>query len=139
MQPTIYKGDRIFVDKTIYLKNKPKRGDIILFKYPEDPKKHWIKRIVAFGDETIEIKDGTILINGHLIDQENIKNHSYTNIGEYGVNEKKTLIPKKHYFVLGDNSNKSLDSRFWGFLPEQNLIGKVTTVYWPVSRIGKVE
>ena len=84
-------------------------------------KKQWIKRIVAFGGETIEIKDGAILINGKILDQNNIKKHLYINAGEYGSEGKAILILENHFFVLGDYSEKSFDSRYWGFLPEENL------------------
>jgi signal peptidase I len=111
----------------------------VVFKFPKNPKDHWIKRIVAFGGETIEIKDGTILINGKIINQDNINKHLYINAGEYGSKGKAVLIPENHYFVMSDYSIKSFDSRYWGFLPEENIIGKATKIYWPLSRFGKIE
>ena len=139
MQPTIRKGDRILVNLSFYKSNGPKRGDIVVFRFPNDPKKQWIKRIVAFGGETIEIKDDAILINGKILDQNNIKKHLYNNAGEYGSEGKVILIPENHFFVLGDYSEKSFDSRYWGFLPEENLIAKAIKIYWPLNRFGKIE
>ncbi len=139
MQPTIEKGDRILVDLSYYKNNKPKRGDIVVFRFQNDPKKVWIKRIIAFGGETIEIKNGNVLINGDYIDQDNIKKHVYINDGEYGSYGKVIQIPENHLFVLGDHSEESFDSRHWGFLPEENLIAKVTNRYWPFKRFGKIE
>jgi len=139
MQPIIKKGDRILVNLSFYKNNRPKRGDIVVFRFPKDPKKQWIKRIVAFGGETIEIKDGAILINGKILGQNNIKKHLYTNAGEYGSEGKAILIPENHFFVLGDYSEKSFDSRYWGFLPEENLVAKATKIYWPLNRFGNIE
>ncbi|MFH2046243.1 MAG: signal peptidase I [Pseudomonadota bacterium] len=139
MQPTINKGDRIIADFMYYKDNIPKRGDIIVFRYPKDPEKHWVKRILALGGETIEIKNGSVFIDGKAIEQDNIKNISYTNAGEYGAIGKTILVPENNYFVLGDNSTRSLDSRYWGFLPKENIIAKVTKRYWPINRIGSIE
>lgn len=139
MQPTIKKGDRVLVNLSFYKNNRPKRGEIVVFRFPKDPKKIWIKRIVAFGGETIEIKDGAILINDKMLDQNIIKKQLYTNGGEYGSKGKAILIPENHFFVLGDYSAKSFDSRYWGFLPEENLIAKATKIYWPLNRFGNIE
>ena len=139
MQPTIKKGDRILVNLSFYKNNKLKRGDIVVFRFPKDPKKQWIKRIVAFGGETIEIKEGAIPINGKMLHQNNIKTHIYTNSGEYGSKGKAILIPENNLFVLGDYSEESFDSRYWGFLPEENLIAKAIKIYWPLNRFGNIE
>jgi signal peptidase I len=79
MQPTIKKGDRILVNLSFYKINRPKRGEIVVFRFPKGPKKLWIKRIVAFGGETIEIKGGAILINDKILDRNIIKKHLYAN------------------------------------------------------------
>ena len=98
-----------------------------------------IHRIVGFGGETVKIKDGAILINGKILDHNNIKKRLYTNAGEYGSEEKAVLIPENHFFVLGDNSKRSFDSRYQGFVPRENLIAKVTKIYWPLNRFGNIE
>ncbi|MCP3929097.1 MAG: signal peptidase I [Bacteroidetes bacterium] len=139
MQPAINKGDRVFANFAYYSNNKVERGDIVVFKYPEDPKKLWIKRIIAFGGETVEIRDGNVLINSTAIDQKNIKTNNYTNAGKFGGTGNRVLVPEESYFVLGDNSEKSLDSRYFGFLPKNNVVAKITQRYWPLNKMGNVE
>ena len=139
MEPTIKKGDRISANLFFYNNDRPKRGDIIVFGFPEDPKKHFVHRVIGFGGEMIEIKDGAILINGKILEHNNIKKHLYANGGYYGAEGKSILIPENHFFVLGDCSEKSYDSRFWGFLPKKNLIAIATKIYWPLNRFGKIE
>ena len=139
MQPAINKGDRVIANYSYYLNNSANRGDIIVFRYPDDPKKLWIKRIIAFGGESVEIKDGMILIDEKSINQAIINSIYYTNAGKFGVIGNAIIVPEENYFVLGDNSAKSLDSRYFGFLPKENVLAKVTERYWPLSKIGKIE
>ncbi|MBF0522386.1 MAG: signal peptidase I [Candidatus Omnitrophica bacterium] len=147
MRPTLIEGDRLMVNKLRYgpkipfTRNRihgfsvPKRGDIIVFVYPEDPKKDFIKRLIAFGGETVEIKDGHIYINDQLVDEPRIKDRIYYNGGDYGQEGKKTKIPDGNVFVLGDNSASSHDSRYWGFVPQENIVGRAEFVYWPMNRM----
>ena len=140
MQPTLMVGDAILVDKAIYHKEEPKRGDVVVFVYPEDPRKNFIKRIVGMPGETLEIKNGKVLINGiPLTEPAMFGNIVYFNRGEYGAEGKVTTIPKDAYYVLGDNSVKSQDSRYWGFVPRQNLVGKAYKIYFPFSRSGQIK
>lgn len=142
MRTTLIEGDRILVNKFIYRFKRPKRGDIIVFKYPEEPKKDFIKRLIAFGGETVEIVDGSIIING-----EPVRNGSkieeiyyYNKAGtEYGEEGKIIEVPEDNFFVLGDNSASSRDSRYWGFVPKKNLVGKAFLLYWPPKRIRFLE
>lgn len=148
MIPTFEIGDRIFVSKFIYgakipltdirlpALRQPQRGDIIVFASPETPKKDFVKRLIALEGETVEIKDGNILINGKSIDgPESIKANYYYNRGDFGKELSAVTVPKGYYFTLGDNSANSRDSRFWGFVPKRNLIGKAVFLYWPIQRI----
>ena len=147
MRMTLIEGDRILVNKLRYgpkipLSDKrlpgfriPKRGDIIVFVYPEDKKRDFIKRLVAVGGETVEIKDGDIYVNQELVIDAPIKNIYYYNRGSYGKHEQEIIVPQGHYFVLGDNSGSSKDSRYWGFVPEELVIGKAEFIYWPLQRI----
>ncbi len=148
MIPTFEVGDRIFVSKFIYgakipftdirlpAVREPKRGDIIVFVSPEPPKKDFVKRLVAVGDETVEIKDGDIYINGKGIDKpETSRPPYYYNRGDYGKEGKPVVVPKDSYYALGDNSASSRDSRYWGFVPKKNLIGKAVCIYWPIHRM----
>ncbi|MDD5437135.1 MAG: signal peptidase I [Candidatus Omnitrophica bacterium] len=148
MIPTFQVGDRIFVNKFIYgakipLLNvnlpavrQPKRGDIIVFISPETPKKDFVKRLIAVGGEKVQIRDRKILINGEVVEEpSSIRSIDYYNSGDYGQEGQVIEVPKDSYFVLGDNSASSRDSRFWGFVPKKNLLGKVILIYWPLHRM----
>ncbi len=147
MRMTLLEGDRLLVNKLSYGPmvpfthyrlpgfSHPRRADIVVFKYPEDPKRDFIKRLIAVGGETVEIKMGDIYINGELVQDPIIKNTYYYNRGTYGDVNKKIAVPVGYYFVLGDNSSSSADSRYWGFVPQENLIGKAEVIYWPINRI----
>ena len=112
-----------------------KRGDVIVFIYPADPKKDFIKRLIAFGGETVEIRYGDIYINDKKIDDPKIDNIRYANYGDYGEDNQKVQVPPGQLYVLGDNSVSSHDSRFWGFVPEENVIGKAELIFWPLDRV----
>ena len=148
MIPTFQVGDRIFVNKFIYgarvpffnmnlpAVRQPKRGDIIVFISPDTPQKDFVKRLIAVGGEKVEIRDRRILINGRLVDEpSSIRSIDYYNLGDYGKGGQIIEVPKDSYFVLGDNSGSSRDSRFWGFVPKKNLLGKVIFIYWPLYRM----
>ncbi|TRZ95821.1 signal peptidase I [bacterium] len=147
MRPTLLEGDIIMVNKFIYgakipLVNlrlpkfrEPKRGDVIVFIYPENPKKDFIKRLVAFAGETVEIKDGTVYINSQPLLDQVFSRVYYYNRGEFVNDTQKITVPKGSYFVLGDNSASSQDSRYWGFVPDKNILGKAIIIYWPPGRI----
>ncbi|MFA6320898.1 MAG: signal peptidase I [Candidatus Omnitrophota bacterium] len=151
MIPTFQVGDRIFVNKFIYgakipLLNanlpalrQPKRGDIVVFISPDAPKKDFVKRLIAVGGEKVEIKDGKILVNGKIVEEpSSIRSVYYYNGGDYGKEGQIIDVPKDSYFVLGDNSASSRDSRFWGFVPKKNLLGKVIVIYWPIHRMKTI-
>jgi len=113
----------------------PKRGEVVVFVYPEDKKKDFIKRLVGLPGETIEIKSGTIYINDRPVEEPIFKRIYYYNRGDFAAEGQKITIPKDCYFVLGDNSNSSKDSRYWGFVPKENLLGLAWVVYWPIQRM----
>ncbi len=148
MIPTFKIGDRIFVNKFIYgakipftdfrlpAVRQPKRGDIIVFVSIEDPKKDFVKRLIATEGETVEIRDGKIYMDDKVIDSpSSIQSVYYYNAGDYGKEGQIIKIPKDSYYALGDNSASSRDSRYWGFVPKNNLIGKAILIYWPLHRI----
>ena len=152
MIPTFEVGDRIFVNKYIYgakvpftnfrlpAVRQPRRGDIIVFVSPEDRKKDFVKRLIATPGETVEIKDGKIYINGKVVNEPaSIKKVYYRNEGDYGKEGQVITVPKDSYFALGDNSASSRDSRYWGFVPKNNLLGKVVCIYWPLHRMRMAE
>ncbi|MCX5712030.1 MAG: signal peptidase I, partial [Candidatus Omnitrophica bacterium] len=111
------------------------RGDVVVFIYPENPKKDFIKRLVAFSGETVEIKNGTIYINDKPLQNSEFSQRYYYTRGPYAEEGKKIIVAKDSYFVLGDNSASSQDSRYWGFVPKNNILGKAMLIYWPPQRI----
>jgi len=152
MIPTFEIGDRIFVSKFIYgakipftdirlpALRQPRRGDIIVFISPETPKKDFVKRLIALEGETVEIRSGNILINGKGIDgPDSVKSNYYYNRGDFGKEGTAVTVPGGSYFALGDNSANSRDSRYWGFVPKKNLIGKAVLLYWPIQRIRVIK
>lgn len=139
MNPTLIEGDRILVSKFIYNFRQPKRGEVIVFKYPEDPKLAFIKRLIAIGEENVEIKNGRIFINGQEVTQKELASNFYYNRGDFGKVDQNVEVPEDSLFVLGDNSANSRDSRYWGFVPKQNLIGKALLIYWPPNRIRLID
>lgn len=133
MEPTLMTGDRIIVSKFSYWLNEPQRGDVIVFKYPRDPSRAFVKRVVATEGETIALEENQLIINGQPV-PENYLPADLT-FPDFGP----VTIPDDHLFVLGDNRNNSDDSRVWGFLDEDLIIGKAVAVYWPVSRIRLID
>lgn len=140
MRPTLMEGDRILVSKFIYKFKKPERGDVIVFVSPEDKKKDFIKRLVGLSGESVEIANGTVLIDDKAIGSDSvIKERYYYNRGDFGREEQAVKIPDDAYYALGDNSISSRDSRYWGFLPKKYLIGKAFLIYWPPTRIRLIK
>lgn len=147
MRPTLLEGDLILVNKFIYGAKVPfthlrlpavkdlKRGDVIVFIYPEDHKKDFIKRLVGLPGDTIEIKSGSIYINGAPLLDPLFNQRYYYNRGEFAGENEKLVVPPDSYFVLGDNSGSSKDSRYWGFVPKDNILGQAMAIYWPPQRI----
>jgi len=140
MRPTLLEGDKLFVNKYVYRFEPPKRGDIIVFRYPSDPKKDFIKRLVGTGGETVEIRDGKLYVDGKLLDDAgSFGKFYYYNHDPYGGPDEKVHVPQDAYYVLGDNSANSTDSRFWGFVPKKNVLGKAFFRWWPPRRIGTIK
>lgn len=137
MIPTFMIGDRIFVDKVSYRFREPERGEIIVFKYPLDEKKDFVKRLVGLPGEEVQIKDGKIVVNGEPVDNERLTQNYYYNVmhSQYGEPNQVIQIPENSYFVLGDNSAHSSDSRSWGFVPKDNVVGRAFLIWWPPTRI----
>ncbi|EDP74432.1 signal peptidase I [Hydrogenivirga sp. 128-5-R1-1] len=179
MKPTLLVGDFILVNKLVYgdwtfgipftgidfytYKNrivKPDRGDIIVFKYPENPKIDFIKRIIALPGDTVEVKDDVVYINGKPLPKkktgiysehgEDVPIYTECTIRKYHNNEKYCYttmeiyenegkdfgpikVPEGQYFVMGDNRDNSRDSRFWGFVPDSYIIGRAFVVYFSID------
>jgi signal peptidase I len=147
MEPTLLPGDRILVVRYIYgLRipftfkrvlefRKPNTGDIIVFNYPEETKRAFIKRCIGMPGDELEIKNGEIWLNKAALKNAPMNKVYYYNRGEFAQEGKPIKIPQNAYFALGDNSASSKDSRYWGFLDDKYLIGKAVMVYWPPQRI----
>ena len=140
MYPTLIIGDKLFVNKYIYRFKSPERGDIVVFKYPKDLKKDFIKRLVAVSGDEVEIRAGKIYVNGKVLDDaKSFGKFYYYNHDPYGAPGEAVKVPSDSFFVLGDNSANSQDSRFWGFVPKKNVKGKAIFRWWPLTRFGKIE
>jgi len=148
MRPTLMEGDRILVNKVVFgIKipltswhlpaiRSPQRGDLVVFHAPDDRHRDFIKRLVAVGGDELEIRDLKLWINGRPLTEPPIfRQLTYYNRGTYGDTGRPVAVPPGHYFFLGDNSNSSRDSRYWGFLPEDKIIGRAFLIYWPPKRI----
>lgn len=135
MEPTIMAGSRMIGLRLSYLFSEPERGDIIVFKYPDDPSQNYVKRIIGLPGETVEIIDGVTYIDGEVLEEDYLA--ETPNNEDYGPYE----VPEGCYFMMGDNRNNSSDSRYWKntYLPEENIIGKALFCYWPLSDIGVLE
>ncbi|NTV30199.1 MAG: signal peptidase I [Candidatus Omnitrophica bacterium] len=139
MADTLKSGDRVFVNKRIYKAKEPGRGDVIAFRSPREPRKIVIKRVVATGGDSLEIKDGKLYVNGQAFEQEPMKSIHYSNAGVLGGAGQKISVPANSYYVLGDNSKSSLDSRYYGPVPRANVIGKAYKIYEPIERAGEIK
>lgn len=133
MEPTFIRGDHVLVNKFIYRFVEPRPGDVIVFKYPVDMTVDYIKRVVAVEGQRVEIKSGTLYIDGKAVKEPYLSENSKVT-SDFGP----VTIKKDSLFVMGDNRNNSSDSRVWGMLPEENLIGKAFVIYWPPSRVDLV-
>ena len=132
MSPTLLAGDHLLAKKSFALKSGVGRGDIIVFPLPEDPSKDFIKRIVGVGSDVIEIKDKQVYINGVLL-EEPYKIHTSDRTLSENIQPRDNFgpvtVPDDSLFVLGDNRDQSLDSRFWGFLKTASVSGKASGIY----------
>jgi len=146
MEDTLLIGDYILVNKFLYgpeipftdthlpgLRD-PARGDVVVFKYPADESRDFIKRIVALGGETVQVRDNRVFVNGTPVEEPYVRPGSFpttpsTHCGYLYACEP-TLVPAGSYFVMGDNRNNSQDSRYWGFVKREKIRGKAFMIYW---------
>ncbi|MCM0592375.1 MAG: signal peptidase I [Gloeotrichia echinulata DEX184] len=139
MVPTLHTGDRLVVEKISYHFHPPTIGDIIVFQppaelqrrgYPKD--QAFIKRIIGQPGEIINVADGKVYINGQPLQEDYIAEPPNSPFPP-------VKVPEGEFFVMGDNRNDSNDSRYWGFLPQKNIIGRATFRFWPLDRFGLIE
>lgn len=131
MLPTLEDGQFLVVNKLAYRLHPPQRGDIIVFRDPQSTNRKLIKRIIGLPGETIDIKEGQVLVNSTPLDEPYIADP-----GNYSRGP--TPIPEGEYFVLGDNRNNSSDSHIWGDLARDRIVGKAWLTYWPPSLWGLI-
>ncbi len=134
MQPQLVDQERIFVNRFIYRFKDIQRGDVVVFWYPRDRSKSFIKRVLGVPGDEVEIRNGTVYVNGAEVREPYL-------IPEFRDQKSfhRITVPPGQYFVLGDHRNSSNDSRSWGFVARQLIYGKAIFSYWPVSRVGLVE
>ena len=151
MENNLLIGDHLLVNKFIFgptplaigralLPVRPiRRGDIVVFKYPEEPDRDFIKRVIGLPGETVEVKDKKVYVNGKALDEPYVHflqppsgNSEFHEVTSFDVRERygPVTVPANQYFVMGDNRDNSQDSRYWGFLPRENVKGKALLIYW---------
>lgn len=152
MIPTLLIGDHILVNKFIYGTpipfsdkkvlelTKPKRGDVIVFKYPEDPGRDFIKRVVGVEGDMVESKNKTVFVNGKMVMEPYVQ-HTDDSLRLGGAEPRDNfgpyLVPKNKIFVMGDNRDQSYDSRYWGYVDLSEIRGKAFVIYWSWDNIKK--
>jgi signal peptidase I len=150
MLPTLQVGDYILVNKFIYHFRPVERGDIVVFRSPEDPSRDYIKRVIGLPGETVYIKEGRVFIDGKPLDEPYTFRQSQSRWARWSVSPPSwgpRVVPPGHYFLLGDNRSNSRDSRVWGFLEGSLIRGKAFIIYFSWdgeagtirwSRLGKL-
>jgi signal peptidase I len=131
MLPGLADQERIFINKFVYRLESISRGDIVVFHYPPDPSKSYIKRVIGVAGDHIQIDDGRVYVNGNKIDESYVP-EQYEDFRSYP----EVVVPPHSYFVLGDHRYRSSDSREFGPVDEQYIYGKAVFVYWPMEKMG---
>ncbi|MGI6542163.1 MAG: signal peptidase I [Limnochordia bacterium] len=133
MEPTLHHGERLMVDKVTYRFREPKRGEIVVFRYPSDTRRKFIKRVIGLPGDLVEVRKHLVYVNGVPLNEPYIKGPTYRDFGP-------VIVPEDTYFVLGDNRNNSDDSRFpdVGPVPRRLILGRALFLYWPLTRISPI-
>jgi signal peptidase I len=146
MQPLLQDGERIFVNRYIYLADElpllklrlpftrlPERGDVVVFWFPKDPSKYFIKRVIGIPGDVVSVRNGTIYVNGRKVNVSPIASRYLDHKTRPQVS-----VPQGYYYCVGDHHARSYDSRDWGFVPRKYIIGKAVFRYWPLTKIGLI-
>lgn len=135
MEPTFHDLEYVAVNKAAYLFQPPARGDVIIFHYPLDLQEDYIKRIIAVPGDVISVINEIVIVDGVQLNEKYV---SKENQGNPYPSFTKRIVGPNEYFVMGDNREGSSDSRQWGFVPRQNIVGRVAVIYWPpgVDNLG---
>jgi len=131
MMPALVDQERIFINKFVYHAESIERGDMVVFWYPRDPSKSFIKRVIGLPGDTISIDRGTVYVNGTPLREAYVPSQ---------YQDQQSMLPEvvqpDDYFVLGDHRSASSDSRAWGTVPHRYIYGKAVFVYWPLDKLG---
>jgi signal peptidase I len=147
MASTLQPGDRVLVNRVVYRLREPHRGDVLVFRYPEDRNVVFIKRIVGVPGDTLQVREGRLWVNGRLVEEPYVhrtagrRDPTAASVPAAGTTMREPwslahpyTVPAASYFVMGDNRMDSEDSRFWGTVPRADIIGEGFIVYWPFGR-----
>ncbi len=138
MEPNFHNGDYLIIDELTYQFRAPQRGEVVVFKYPNDPSQRYIKRIIGLPGETIKIQSGGVSIYKDDVLQ-TLDEADYLAPFLQTSGDTEITLNQDEYFVLGDNRPLSADSRRWGTLPEEDIIGRVILRAWPFVALAKIE
>jgi signal peptidase I len=133
MAPLLSDQERIFINKFVYRFEAIHRGDVVVFWYPLDRSKSFIKRVIALPGETVTIRQGVVTVNGTVVPEPYVP-PQYEDVSDYGP----TRVPADSYFVMGDHRISSNDSRVFGPVPSQFIYGRAVFAYWPVDHFGSL-
>src|SRR3972149_2101670 len=133
MAPLLTDQERIFINKFVYEFEPIERGDVVVFRYPRDPRKSFIKRVVGLPGEMVEIRRGVVYVNGGALREDYL-----VSTGQDSDSLPPQLLSPGHYFVLGDHRRNSNDSRSWGTVHRDYIYGKAVFAYWPPERFGRL-
>ena len=139
MEPNFEQGDYLIIDELSYRLRDPQRGEVIVFNFPQKPSQRYIKRIIGLPGETIEIKNNQVIIynndsQGQILDESGYLSSSVQTSGDFQF-----ALNDEEYFVMGDNRPLSSDSRRWGVLPKDDIVGRVLLRAWPPTALAKFE
>src|SRR5579871_6628425 len=139
MTPTLQNDERIFINKFTYRFGLASiaRGDTVVFWYPNDPTKSYIKRVIGVPGDRIRVEGGQVYVNGQLLEEDYVPPINRDSVSWKDGEEQ--VVPRDKYFVLGDHRNSSSDSRTWGYVPRDNIYGRAVFVYWPLDRMGRLK
>ncbi len=136
MFPNFHDGDYIITDKITYKFSEPKRGDVVVFKNPRDETQDFIKRIMGLPGDSVKVQGGHVFVNGKQVNEGFLKPDVVTTPGSFMHEGQEVVVQPGEYLAMGDNRPHSSDSREWGFVTKQEIIGRVFVRYWPANQVG---
>lgn len=140
MYPNLHDSEYLITNVIAQRLGDPQIGDIIVFKAPNEPDKDFIKRVIGVEGDSVSINEGLVYLNGEKLDESAYLDSSVRTYGGSFLKEGDSVtVPPGYFFVLGDNRSYSSDSREWGFVPKENIIGNSIFIYWPINNAGVIE